>query len=121
MHEWQTGGFAAHLPVMATVQWWAERVDVLLASTHESCVSLWRLHADLGDAEKRPDALKRSDISSMRKYYEKNIDDSVDLGELEKVRGTSTAFRFRSLACLAWSLAMFFTSVSLAVQQAGLG
>ena len=71
---------------MASVQWWAERVDALLASTEEGCVSLWRLHADLADDAKRPDALKRADISSMRKYFEKNIVESIDLAELEKVR-----------------------------------
>ncbi len=70
---------------MAAYQWWAERVDVLLASTEESCVSLWRLHADLGDEAKRPEALKRADISSMRKYFEKNIVENIDLDELEKV------------------------------------
>lgn len=78
---------------MASVQWWAERVDVLLASTDESCVSLWRLHADLADEAKRPDALKRADISSMRKYFEKNIVEAIDLVELEKVNYKNHQFR----------------------------
>ena len=84
---------------MASVQWWAERVDVLLASTEEGCVSLWRLHADLADDAKRPDALKRADISSMRKYFEKNIVESIDLVELEKVRSMAAALVAQIQAC----------------------
>ena len=71
---------------MAQTLWWADRLEVLLTGASDALVSLWHLHSELQNAATRPEALSRSDVNGMRRYFSKNIIPVIDLDELERVR-----------------------------------
>ena len=85
---------------MAATQRLADRVEALVEEAAAVSTALYLDHAKLADEATRPEALKRGEISGIRKYVQKHCTETLDTEALEKVSGA--AMGVRRLASGLW-------------------